>query len=76
MAEFLVMSPNADSIGEDYVHLLTTSFPIAFASFLAWFSLLSPVSFFGNLFTDEPLPKDGYVTLAHDKPGFGVSLNR
>lgn len=48
MAEFLVMSPKADSI----------------------------VSFFGNLFTDEPLPKDGYVELPHDKPGFGVTLNR
>lgn len=48
MAEFLVMSPKADSI----------------------------VSYFGNLFTDEPLPKDGYVELPHDKPGFGVTLNR
>jgi len=48
MAEFLVMSPEADSI----------------------------VSYFGNLFTDEPLPKDGYVELPHDKPGFGVTLNR
>jgi len=48
MAEFLVMSPKADSI----------------------------VSFFGNLFVDEPLPKDGYVELPHDKPGFGVTLNR
>ena len=34
------------------------------------------VSYFGNLFTDEPLPKDGYVELPHDKPGFGVTLNR
>ena len=48
MAEFLVMSPKADSI----------------------------VSFFGNLFLDEPLPKDGYVELPHDKSGFGVTLNR
>jgi len=48
MAEFLVMSPKADSIS----------------------------SFFGNLFLDEPLPKDGYVELPHDKPGFGVTLNR
>ena len=30
---------------------------------------------FGNLFTDEPLPVDGYITLS-DKPGFGVTLNR
>jgi L-rhamnonate dehydratase len=30
---------------------------------------------FGNLFTDEPLPVDGYITLT-DKPGFGVTLNK
>jgi hypothetical protein len=30
---------------------------------------------FGNLFLDEPLPVDGYVSLS-DKPGFGVTLNR
>jgi len=29
---------------------------------------------FGDLFTDEPLPVDGYITLT-DKPGFGVTLN-
>ena len=34
------------------------------------------VSFFGNLFKDEPLPKDGYVQLDDTKPGFGVTLNR
>ncbi|KAL7552675.1 hypothetical protein ACHAWF_015903 [Thalassiosira exigua] len=48
MAEFLVMSPKADSI----------------------------VSYFGNLFVDEPLPKNGYVELPADRPGFGVTLNR
>jgi len=30
---------------------------------------------FGDLFTDEPMPVDGYVTLT-DKPGFGVTLNK
>jgi len=30
---------------------------------------------FGTLFTDEPLPKNGYIDLP-DKPGFGVTLNR
>lgn len=29
---------------------------------------------FGSLFTDEPLPVNGYITLT-DKPGFGVTLN-
>ena len=31
-------------------------------------------SYFGNIFKDEPVPIDGYVTLT-DKPGFGVELN-
>jgi len=48
VAEFLIMSPKADSI----------------------------VSYFGNLFTDEPLPKDGYVKLDPSRSGFGVTLNR
>jgi L-rhamnonate dehydratase len=33
------------------------------------------VSYFGKLFKDEPLPKDGYVQLS-ERPGFGVELNR
>jgi L-rhamnonate dehydratase len=75
MAEFLIMSPKADSIGEDKIHILRHLFRSrSLNSFLG--SLLSPVSFFGDLFTDEPLPKDGYIELAHDKPGFGVTLNR
>jgi L-rhamnonate dehydratase len=34
------------------------------------------VPYFGNLFKDEPLPKDGYIDLDPKKPGFGVTLNR
>ena len=30
---------------------------------------------FGDLFLDEPVPVDGYVTLDASKPGFGVTLN-
>lgn len=48
VAEFLVMSPQADKI----------------------------VSYFGSLFEDEPLPKDGYIELDPNKPGFGVTLNK
>jgi len=33
------------------------------------------VPVFGNLFKDEPLPKDGYIELS-EKPGWGVELNR
>jgi len=48
IAEFLVMSPEADKI----------------------------VPYFGTLFTDEPLPKDGYIDLDPKRAGFGVTLNR
>jgi L-rhamnonate dehydratase len=47
MAEFLMMSPEADRI----------------------------VPLFGDLFLDEPLPVEGYISLP-DKPGWGVELNR
>jgi len=30
---------------------------------------------FGSMFTNEPLPKDGYITLP-DTPGFGLELNK
>lgn len=31
---------------------------------------------FGALFTDEPLPVDGFITLDPSRHGFGVTLNR
>ena len=31
---------------------------------------------FGDMFIEEPLPVDGYVTLPHDKPGWGLTLNK
>ena len=47
---------------------------------LAEFICLAPdadaiVPYFGGLFPDEPLPKDGFIDLP-DKPGFGVTLCR
>jgi len=33
------------------------------------------VPYFGGLFPDEPLPKDGFIDLP-DRPGFGVTLNK
>merc|ERR1719238_1791247 len=33
--------------------------------------------YFGGLFPDEPLPKDGKITLEQiNKPGFGVTLDK
>ena len=31
--------------------------------------------YFGSLFLDEPLPRNGYIDLDPTKPGFGVTLN-
>jgi L-rhamnonate dehydratase len=47
---------------------------------LAEFITLSPnadaiLPYFGGLFPDEPLPKDGFIDLP-DRPGFGVTLCR
>ena len=47
---------------------------------MAEFLNLTPKSdgilpYFGGLFPDEPLPKDGYIDLP-DRPGFGVTLDR
>jgi len=33
------------------------------------------VPLFGDVFTDEPLPKDGFIDLDPNKHGFGVTLN-
>ena len=33
------------------------------------------VPYFGGLFPDEPLPKDGFIDLP-DRPGFGVTLSK
>ena len=51
----------------------------AYLSILNEFINLSPngdkiVPVFGKIFTDEPIPKDGYISLS-DNPGFGVTLN-
>lgn len=47
---------------------------------LAEFLIMSPKAdritpLFGNLFTDEPIPQNGYLKLTN-KPGFGVTLNK
>lgn len=34
------------------------------------------VPYFGGLFKDEPLPKDGWIELDPSKAGFGVTLDK
>lgn len=54
---------------------------IAFPSCpMAEFLMLAPNAnviqpLFGDLFVDEPLPKNGYIELDDSKYGFGVTLN-
>jgi len=67
--------PHGSSVYSYHLQICFPNCPIA------EFLVMSPkgdeiVSYFGKLFKDEPLPVDGYVELPHDKPGFGVELNR
>ncbi|HET8627306.1 MAG TPA: L-rhamnonate dehydratase [Thermomicrobiales bacterium] len=70
----LPVIPHGSSV---FAYHLQYAFPnCPFAEFV----VMSPgadaiVPVFGNLFTDEPLPVDGYVALS-GKPGWGVELNR
>jgi len=48
---------------------------------MAEFLIMSPkadriVPIFGDVFIDEPLPKDGFIDLDPNKHGFGVTLNK
>ena len=50
-------------------------FPMSeFLLFVSDGTSLSP--YFGDLFLDEPLPKDGWVDLGPNKSGFGVTLDK
>jgi len=67
--------PHGSSV---YSYHLQYAFP---SSPMAEFLIMSPkadkiVPYFGNLFTDEPLPANGQIILDPTKPGFGVTLNR
>merc|ERR1712130_1025286 len=67
--------PHGSSVYSYHLQIAYPSCP------LAEFLIMSPkadkiVPYFGDLFIDEPLPKDGYVTLDPKKPGFGITLNR
>lgn len=66
--------PHGSSVFSYHMQYARTNAP--FAEFL----IMSPqadriVPLFGDLFVDEPVPKDGYLDLP-DKPGWGVELNR
>merc|ERR1711998_135930 len=70
----IIIVPHGSSIYSYHLQYAFRNCPIS------EFLNLSPQSdkilpYFGGLFPDEPLPKDGFIDLP-DKPGFGVTLNR
>ncbi|HZN06408.1 MAG TPA: L-rhamnonate dehydratase [Pyrinomonadaceae bacterium] len=69
----LPVIPHGSSVFSYHLQYAFTNCP------LAEFLVMSPaadrvVPLFGELFRDEPLPRDGYVKLT-DAPGWGVELN-
>lgn len=73
-AHDVMVIPHGSSIYSYHLQYAFTNCP------LAEFINLSPkadkiVPYFGGLFSDEPLPADGFIDLP-DRPGFGVTLVR
>jgi len=66
--------PHGSSVYSYHLQFANTNCP------MAEYILLAPDAdgiqpLFGQLFLDEPLPKDGYLELDNTKFGFGVTLN-
>ncbi|ESO83459.1 hypothetical protein LOTGIDRAFT_133359 [Lottia gigantea] len=73
-AQDVLVIPHGSSVYSYHLQYAFSNCP------LAEYINLSPnadaiVPYFGGLFPDEPLPKDGYIDLL-DTPGFGVTLSR
>ena len=73
-AHDVLVIPHGSSV---YAYHLQYAFPnCPLAEFINLYPDATSIApYFGNLFLDEPLPKDGVIILP-DKPGFGVTLNR
>ncbi len=72
-AHGVMVIPHGSSVYAYHMQYAFTNCPVA------EYIILSPnadkiVPYFGGLFTNEPLPKDGFIDLP-DRPGFGVDLN-
>jgi L-rhamnonate dehydratase len=72
-AHDVLVIPHGSSVYSYHLQYAFTNCPVA------EYINLSPnadciVPYFGQMFIDEPLPKDGFIDLP-DKPGFGVTLN-
>jgi len=69
-----IVIPHGSSVYSYHLQYAFVNCPIA------EFLIMSPkadkvVPLFGDVFTDEPLPKDGFIDLDPNKHGFGVTLN-
>jgi len=67
--------PHGSSVFSYHMQMANVNCP------MAEFLVMSPegatvVPLFGNLFEDEPLPRDGIIYLDPAKPGWGVTLNK
>ena len=72
-AEDIICIPHGSSVYSYHLQYAFRNCPVA------EYINLSPhsdkiVPYFGDVFKDEPLPKDGFIDLP-DKPGFGVTIN-
>jgi L-rhamnonate dehydratase len=65
--------PHGSSVFSYHLQFAFTNCPLAETIVLAP-EADEVLPIFGNLFLDEPLPENGYISLA-DNPGFGVTLN-
>lgn len=73
-AEDIPVIPHGSSVYSYHLQYAFGNCPVA------EFINLSPqadriMPYFGGLFPDEPLPKDGFIDLP-DRPGFGVTLDK
>ncbi|PAA47173.1 hypothetical protein BOX15_Mlig017110g4 [Macrostomum lignano] len=70
-----VVVPHGSSVYSYHLQMAFPNCPLGeFINLSPEADTVSP--YFGNLFLDEPLPERGFVRLAADRPGFGVTLNR
>lgn len=73
-AEDVVVIPHGSSVYSYHLQYAFNNCPIAeFINLSPGADKITP--YFGGLFPDEPLPKDGFIDLP-DRPGFGVTLDK
>lgn len=73
-AHDILVVPHGSSVYSYHLQYAFRNCPLAeFINLAPQADYIAP--YFGGLFPDEPLPKDGFIDLP-DRPGFGVTLKR